>query len=198
MTDVDQLELPEGTPEGNEDLNDDVVSRLEKAMDSRFSGFQGVLDKNISTLRNEFASQLEEVKRSNLSPEERENLETAQERAEVEKLRRENELLRLRKDYPDEVDFLDSWLEKENFVDQLALLSEFRKRTEAGTTPREDPETDESTLSPVDLNNPKRPSSRDDLASLVRNQGSMTREAAQKLLEATNERGIMARLRRQS
>lgn len=192
MPEVDQSEVVEPT----EDLNEeDVVSKITAAMDSRFSGFQGILDKNISTLRSEFGAQLEEVKRSRLSPEEREDLEETEREATLRRLERENALLKLRKDYPDEVDFLSDWLAKEDFNDQLAALREFRKRNQIPEpTPREDLDEDEST-SPVDNNNPPRKGG-DNLASLMRNGEAMTREQAQKLLNATNERGILARLRR--
>lgn len=192
------VDQPESVVEStDESLNDDVVTRLEKSFDSRFSGFQGVLDKALNTMRGEFAAQLEEVKRDRLSPEERADLEETEREREYTKLKRENELLRLRKEYPDEVDFLDSWLEKDNFTDQLSLLKQFRSRSQqTEATPRED--SDEGAdAQPVDRNNPPR-RGQDSLADLVRSAGgTMTREQAHKLLEATNERGILSRLRRQ-
>ena len=195
MAQVDQPDSQEEEPV-EEGLNDDVVTQLTKAMDSRFSGFQGVLDKNIATLRNEFTSQLEEVRRSSLTPEELDDLKESEKEAELRRLKRENELLKLRKDYPDEVDFLSQFLEADSFENQLRLVSSLKKSSEQteGPTPREEPEPDVST-NPVDLNNPKRKGD-SSLAGILRNVQNMSREDAKKLLEAYNTPGALVRLRK--
>jgi hypothetical protein len=195
MEEVDQP--VEGTTPETPDLNDDVISRLEKAFDTRFSGLQGILDKNIGKLRSEFASQIEEVRRSSMSPEELEDLEISEKERELARLKKENELLKMRKDHPDEVDFLSSFLSAESFEEQLKLLKEFRSNRADGPTPREEPDEGEGDEVPVDKNNPANTRGGDSLSALVRNAGSLTREQAMKLLEATNEKGILARLRRE-
>lgn len=195
MTDtVDQPQVDENPAE---DLNDDVVSRLEKAMDSRFSGFQSILDKNIATVRTEFASQLEEVRRSGMSPEELEDLQETEKERELTRLRKEVELLRMRKDHPEEVDFLSQFVNAETFNEQLQLLSKFRSaQSQSGPTPREEPVDDESDNVPVDRNNPSRKAA-DSIAAIIRNGGEMTREQAAKLLGSLNERGAIARIRKE-
>lgn len=162
-----------------------VQEALMSELDKRFSGFQGLLDKRTA----QFETQLAELKTADMSPEEREQFAASEAQKKVERLERENELLRQRKQYAEEVDLLEEFFKQGSLTDQLALLAKFRKAVAA-----EEPQggDDAGQPTPVDMNNPKR---RTDI-SIADASGKMDEQLADKLLGSASEKGFLSRLRR--
>jgi hypothetical protein len=178
-------------PQGNPVDLDALVAKMNENFDKRFQGFQGLLDRRDA----EYREMLESLKDSELSPEEQEEARARKLEQERDALKRQIELLSMRKDYPDEVDFMAELMQKSSYQDQLEALRAFRK-AQAAANPTGD-ETSESEAggepTPVVGNNPKRNvgPSLDDAAK------GMTKELSESILSGTNEKGILSRLRRQ-
>lgn len=188
MTDP-QNENTDQPTQGNKETAPSVdLSALQDALmaefDKRFSGVQSLLDRRTS----EFQSQLEELRTADLSPEDREEVLARKAQEEVERLKRENELLRLRKDFPEEVDLLSDFMEKSSLQEQLALLSGFRKAKAEEQAQGEPPQGQPT---PVDKNNPPRRQE----VSLADMAGEMTNELADSILGQAKEKGLLRRLR---
>lgn len=187
MSDTQDLttDQPEATSEAaNLDLSA-IQTAIMAELDKRFQGFQGLLDRRTS----EFQKELEELKTADLSPEEQAQFQSSKEKERIARLERENELLKMRRNFPEEVDLLEDFFTKSSLEDQLMLLASFRKAQAASETPAED---DEEQPTPVDKNNPARRQQ----ISMADMAGEMTSELADKVLSTANERGIFARLRR--
>lgn len=178
---TDQPEAP--AEAGTTDLSA-IQTALMAEFDKRFQGFQGLLDRRTS----EFQRTLEELKTADLSPEEQVQFQSSKEREKIARLERENELLKMRKQFPEEVDLLEDFFKKSSLEDQLALLSSFRKAQAATEAPVVDSEEQPT---PVDKNNPARRQT----VSMADMAGEMTQELADKVLSTANERGLFARLR---
>lgn len=166
------------------DLNA-ITTALSAEFDKRFSGIQSLLDRRTS----EWQAQLEELKTVNLTPEEREQLQASEAQKKLAQLERENQLLKMRKNFPEEVDLLEQFLSADSLESQLDVLSKFRKaQAEAeaqGAEPKEQP-------TPVDMNNPPRKQE----VSLADLGDKMTNELADKILkQGGSEKGLLRRLR---
>lgn len=162
-----------------------IQTALMAEFDKRFQGFQGLLDRRTS----EFQSALEELKTADLSPEEQAQFTSSKEKERIARLERENELLKMRRNFPEEVDLLEDFFTKSSLEEQLALLATFRK-AQAATEPQEGEADGQPT--PVDKNNPPRRQQ----VSMADMSGGMTKELADQVLSTANERGLFARLRR--
>lgn len=185
--DVDQLEEAlAAVPEGTENLNEDKLAELRQEMNQRYSGFQSLLDKKMA----EIVDTISELKTARMSPEEREELEEVETKRELAKLKRENDILKMRTKYPEAVDTLMQVLDQQSLEKQLEILTALSKGKNSGPTPSEEPDVSPA---PVDANNPPRKPEAS-LASLVKG-GQMTKEQAAKILGASNEKGFLARLR---
>ena len=183
---------PKGPVEGEDTPETPDLSawqqQVTEEFDKRFSGFQSMLDRRDNSI-NELKSIVETLKTANLSPEEQEQLSSDKREAEVAALKRENEILKMRKEYPDEVDFLQTFLSSQSLEDQFKALRSYKKPIEA--QPAEPAVGDEAP--PVTPNN----SRRETAISAADLSGQMNEKLAKKLLEDTSEeRGILARLRR--
>lgn len=176
---TEAVEQP-GTP----DL-DALVSKLTADLDKRFSGFQGLLDRRDS----EYRQMLEDLKTADLSPEEREQEQASRLKAELDSYKRKVEILSMRKEFPEEVDLLTSLLEGQSLQDQLSLIAKFRKVE----TPAKPPEGDNGEQpTPVDGNNAPRKQS----FSLADAATKMNKELSEKILQDSDEPGILNRLRK--
>lgn len=175
----------EGTEQPVQPDLDALVSKLTADLDKRFSGFQGLLDRRDS----EYRQMLEDLKTADLSPEEREQEQASRLKTELEQYKRKVEILNMRKDFPEEVDLLTALLEGQSLQDQLSLLAKFRK-VEAAAKPQEGDNEEQPT--PVDGNNAPRRSS----LSLADAATKMNKELSEKILNDSNEPGILGRLRR--
>jgi hypothetical protein len=172
-------------PSGNTSFSlDDLKAAMSAEFDNRFQGFQSLLDRRTGELRKE----LDDLKTADLTPEEQEQESTRKQNERVARLERENEILRMRKDYPEEVDLLTEFFEKSSLQDQLALLSAFRK-AKAEAEPTDGGADAQPT--PVDKNsNPRRTE-----LTLGDVGGAMNDQLADKVLEtAGNEKGLLRRL----
>lgn len=173
-------------PNGNSSFSlDDLKAAMSQEFDNRFQGFQSLLDRRTSELRKE----LDDLKTADLTPEEQEQERTRAQSERVARLERENEILRMRKDYPEEVDLLTEFFEKSSLQDQLALLSAFRK-AKADAEPV--PDGADAQPTPVDKNsNPRK----GDLTLSDISGNAMNDQLADKVLEsAGNEKGLLRRL----
>lgn len=179
---VDQSEESEEAPAFDLEA---FAKSLTSDFDKRFSGFQSMLDQR----EDKFRKELEQLKTANLTPEEQEQLQASSAQEELSRMKRENELLKMRRQFPEEVDLLEDFFGKTNLQEQLSLLSKFRKaqaEAESNDSPEEQPNT------PVDKNN----SPRKNEPSIAEMQGEMTPQLADKILSAGNEKGFLRRLRK--
>lgn len=160
------------------------LSQLEKMLDKRFSGFQSLMDQKLGT----FSAELEELKTANLTPEEQEQLDTRKRLEETERLRRENALLKLRKQYPDEVDFLEQFFGAQSLEEQVLATASFRNPKAAAAESDEDEEPEPT---PVEANNPRRKTK----ASPADTGQAMSNEIADQILSAANEPGMLVKIR---
>jgi hypothetical protein len=174
-------------PNGNVSFSlDDLKAAMSAEFDNRFSGFQSLLDRRTSELRKE----LDDLKTADLTPEEQEQVRSREANERLARLERENEILRMRKDYPEEVDLLEEFFKKSSLDDQLALLANFRKAKEEAATPEGGADNQPT---PVDKNSPPR---RGELTVSDIGDGKMNSELADKVLEQVGqEKGFLRRLR---
>lgn len=161
-----------------------IQTALMQEFDKRFAGFQSILDKRTS----EFQRELAELKTADMSPEEREQFAASEAQREVDALKRENELLKMRREFAEEVDLLETFFEKGSLREQLELLSQFRKAQAEVEAPGVEVEEQPT---PVDKNSPPR-RSQVSLAELAR---EMDGDLADKLLGSSNEKGFLKKLR---
>lgn len=158
---------------------------LATEFDKRFRGIQSMTDRQLGELKNT----IEELRAANLTPEEQEQLEVKQARDRAAALERENALLKMRKQYPEEVDFLESFFGAKSLDEQLTALASFRKAPAPVVTNDQEP----TTPTPVNGNNAPRKATPTvtDATS-----GQMNDALADQILNSAggNERGIMKRL----
>ena len=171
-------------PEQNAPDFSDLMAKISGEFDKRFQGFQSLLDRRTA----EFQAEVETLKTAGLTPEEQEQDKATKRDTELARLRRQNELLQARKQFPEEVDLLQDFFEKASLQEQLELLAQFRKAQTEAATPTEGAEEQPT---PVDMNNPSRRPS----ASLADMAGKMTKELADKVLASSDEPGLLARIR---
>jgi hypothetical protein len=148
----DSAQEPAAQPSANVDAGvEAVLDRLGKTLDERFSGFQSLVDRKIGGLN----SQLSELKAQYLTPEERAAQEQESEKKEIESLRMENQLFRLRQDHPDAVDLIIGAMGTQSLEDQIAFI-ESKMGKKAIAQVEAAVEADASTGGEVDQNNPGR------------------------------------------
>lgn len=161
-----------------------IVAALKGDLDKRFSGIVSLVDQKVSPL----ASQLAELKTAGMSPEEREQLEEDALKARNAELERKLALMELRKESPDEVDFLVALESAGSFEDQLALVKQHlgpkaAAQVEAAVEAAGDPATPA-----IDPTNPARGSQQGISAAL--DSGQMNEQIADSLLEASRSRSL--------
>lgn len=169
-------------PENTFDLKA-IQEALAQEFDKRFRGLQSMTD----TKYRELQETVSQLRAANLSPEEQEQLEIKQARERAAALERENALLRLRRDHPEEVDFMENWLKSESMQDQIQLLAGFRKApVEAAPVEETRPQ---STPTPVSGNNTPRRAT----PSVADTGVQMTDELADQILAGADQPGILKR-----
>lgn len=146
-----------GQPGG--DATPDLASIVQKAVtaalaqtDERFSGFQSLIDKKFERLSKEF-------KTARLSPEEQAQLAEEGEEDDVEQMKRELELHRMRDKYPRGVARLLALSSSESLEDQLAFAEALEDPKVAAQVEEAvaDAAGDNAPVPEVDPNNPSRP-----------------------------------------
>lgn len=192
---IDQTEVEESgasavsdeqSPPAPDAVLEAVMARLDKTLDKRFSGFQSIMDTKIGGLSSQFA----QLQRQSLSPEEIAEQEQVDAKAENEKLRQENQLLRLRADHPDAVDLITGAMGTATLEEQVAFI-ESRLGKQAVKQIEEAVEADESADSGESIPNPgSKPKMGAQSASFA---GEMTDEMADAVL-ANQPRGALSRL----
>jgi len=142
MADDDQFIPKESTeetpaPVGAVDLDKfkaELLTDLEGSMNKRYAGWQKMLedrDKKIGFIEQE----IENVKTSTMSESEKEKHVQSLEKSRIDQLEVENALLKLGKEFPDEVPLFEEILAKNDPRSQLEIL----RRIRTGTTTQEPP-----------------------------------------------------------
>lgn len=161
-----------------------IKTAMEAEFDKRFQGLQSLLDRRTS----DFQRSLEDLKTAELTPEEQEQVREREQAKKVAALERENQLLKMRKNFPEEVDLLEQFFSADSLESQLDLLSKFRKaQAEAEAQGAEAA----GQPTPVDKNNP----SRKQELSLADMAERMSGELADKILGQSSEKGLLRKLR---
>lgn len=170
---------------------DAIVQRFAEMTDKRFQGFQSMIDRKFGEVSRNFETKLKTV---GLSPEEREQLESDSADEEIQRIRQENTLLKLRKDKPDAVDFFMEVMSAESLEDQLAIIeSKLGAQAAAQVAESVAEATEKPAATPeVDRNNPPR-SKELGLPSALAG-AEMTDELAETILKS-GSKGILHRLR---
>lgn len=156
-----------------------LQAQLDAKMNERVAGFQRLVserDTEIRTLR----GQLEEARLSALPDDEREEEESRKREEEFERLRAENELLRLMPEYPDELPLFQKLISAPDAKTQLSIIRELRTPATPAPAPAAS-EEDGLEPAPVDPNNPPR----SEAEGLVLSDGTvMTDDLADRLLKS--------------
>ncbi len=141
-----------------EKFKTELMGEVTKALDTRFSGFQSIIDKRDTESKKQwkaYQETLNELKSRTLSDEEREQLEAKAGSQELEALRMENELLKMKDEYgPEIVSTFERLLSAETPRDQLEIMKAFRSPNEQPQQPATQPESPATPSAPVDPNNP--------------------------------------------
>lgn len=130
-----------------------VAAAVEAQTEKRFQGFQSVIDKKLGKLSDQF-------KTAGLSPEQQAQLEDESENDDVEQMRRELELHRMRDKYPRGVERLLRLSSSESLEDQLAFaeaLEDPKVAAQVEEAIAEAADGAETPVPEVDRNNPSRP-----------------------------------------
>jgi hypothetical protein len=161
-----------------------ITTALNAEFDKRFQGLQSLLDRRTS----EFQQRLEDLKTADLTPEEQEQVREREHAKKMAALERENQLLKMRKNFPEEVDLLEQFFSADSLESQLDLLSKFRKaQAEAEAQGAEAA----GQPTPVDKNNPPRKQE----LSLADMAERMSGDLADKILGQSSEKGLLRKLR---
>lgn len=173
---------PEGTADGAPDIEkirQEAMAAAQAVAEERFKGFQRVIAEKDTALQ-QLQRQYEEARLATLSEEEREAETARRSDQELERLRAENELLKLMPDYPDELPVFQRLLAAPDAKTQLELLRELRK---AQAAPAITPAGGSNEPPAVDSNNP----ANGNPGSGVFIEGAqMTEEMAERLLRSTS------------
>lgn len=147
-------------------------AKITAQMDERVKGFQRVIGEKDSRI-----SELErELKTASMSEDERAQFDAQREQEQLEQIMLENELLRLGREYPNEVSLLEKLLNADSVTDYATILHEaFSAASAAGEA--------ETKVPDVDRNNPPAINPSTAGADMVQTPaGVMTREAALEIL----------------
>jgi hypothetical protein len=171
-----------------------IVQRIVGENDKRFQGFQSMIDRKLGDVSRQFEAKLKTV---GLPQEEREQLEAESEAEEVQRLLRENTLLKLRQDKPDAVDFFMKVMSADTLEDQLAVIEETlgakaAAQVEQAVEDAQQGTTDTTATPEIDTHNPARTKGAS-IAGALQGQ-EMTDELAEAVL-ASGSKGILHRLR---
>ena len=161
-----------------EKIKQEAIAAASAAFEDRIKGFQRLMAERDNAITN-LSRQLEEARLSTLGEEEREAELARREQAEVERLRAENELLKLMPDFPDELPLFQRLLAAPDAKTQLELIRELRKAAAPANPAPVDPGLNPA---PVDPNNP----ASDTLAGGVYQGVAMDDDLAERLLRSTS------------
>lgn len=161
---------------------DKLIAARDAQFEDRIKGFQRlVADKE--TRAQALEHELSQLKTAGLSPEEREQLEIEQVRAENAKLQAQLDLKNLASQYADEVPYFERLLAAPSAEEQLQIMRDYRTTLAAAAltqSPQAPAAPVEPTVPEVDLNRPLR---RETYSGQVLADGTvMTEELADRLL----------------
>ena len=122
-------------------------------LDKRFSGLLSAMDKKLTP----FKTQIAKLERQLLTPEEVQEQDQQSASQELESLRLENQLLRLRGDHPDAVDLITGAMGTTSLEDQIAFIeSKLGKATIAKVEAAVEAAAETQATGETDPNNPGR------------------------------------------
>lgn len=160
-----------------EKIRQEAIAAAEAAFNERAKGFQRLIAERDTALR-DAQRQLDESRLASLSDDEREVEVQRRNDVEIERLRAENELLKLMPDYPDELPVFQRLLAAPDAKTQLEMLRELR----APKAPANQPAGGSTEPPAVDPNNPASGS----LGGGVYEGAPMTAELADRLLNSAS------------
>lgn len=170
-----------------------AVTEALKGVDSRFTGFQSLIDRKFG----EISKDVGRLRKAALPPEDADAEADADLQREIEALRQQNQMLQLRRDHPEAVDFLMDLFgeDRQSFEAQIAFI-ESKFGPKAAQQVEEAVESAAEAIAsktPVDPNNPAR--AKDvalSTAAAMARTGKLTEEAAMTILNNAG-RGSLAK-----
>lgn len=130
-----------------------MKQELEQQFEERAKGFQRALNEKETALQ-KAQREAQELRMSTMSEDEKAEAQWQQMETEVERLKRENALLQLAGEYPEEMPEFQKILNASSPKEQLDLIRALRKAQQATPTPPATPAEGTPDVPPVDLNNP--------------------------------------------
>ncbi len=169
-----------------------AVTEALKGVDSRFTGFQSLIDRKFG----EISKDVGRLRKAALPPEDADAEADADLQREIEALRQQNQMLQLRRDHPEAVDFLMDLFgeDRQSFEAQIAFIeSKFGPKAAQQVEEAVEAAADAIASNPVDPNNPAR--AKDvalSTATAMARTGKLTEESAMTILRNAG-RGSLAK-----
>jgi len=158
------------------------IEKVREEFESRFKGLQRVIAETDEVL-SKAQSELKELKTAGLAEDERAQLQQDELKETLDKLARENELLKLSRDYPDEMPMFEKLLSADSTKTQLETIRELRLALSKAQAPVEKQE--ETEVPDVNPTNPQRR----DFGGVVMPDGTtLTEDIADKILKTFGKR----------
>ena len=129
------------------------IEKIREEFESRFKGLQRVIAEKDEVL-NKAQAELKELKTAGLSEDERAQLHQKELSEQLDKLARENELLKLSRDYPDEMPVFEKLLQADSTKTQLETIREIRAAIAQAQAPAKQETTEVPDVNPT--NPPRR------------------------------------------
>lgn len=158
------------------------IEKIREEFESRFKGLQRVIAEK-DDLLSKTQTELKELKTAGLSEDERAQLHQKETAAQLEKLARENELLKLSRDYPDEMPVFEKLLQADSTKTQLETIREIRAAIAKAQAPDEKKESTE-----VPDVNPTNPPRRDFGGVVMPDGTTLTDDIADRILKTFGKR----------
>lgn len=158
------------------------IEKIREEFESRFKGLQRVIAEK-DDLLSKTQTELKELKTAGLSEDERAQLHQKETAAQLERLARENELLKLSRDYPDEMPVFEKLLQADSTKTQLETIREIRAAIAKAQAPDEKKENTE-----VPDVNPTNPPRRDFGGVVMPDGTTLTDDIADRILKTFGKR----------
>jgi|LakMenE18May11ns_1017448.scaffolds.fasta_scaffold9871688_2 hypothetical protein len=157
------------------------IEKVREEFESRFKGLQRVIAEKDEVL-SKAQAELKELKTAGLSEDERAQLHQKDLSEQLDKLSRENELLKLSREYPDEMPVFEKLLQADSTKTQLETIREIRAAIAKAQTPAKQEETEVPDVNPI--NPPRR-----DFGGVVMPDGTtLTEDIADRILKTFGKR----------
>jgi hypothetical protein len=131
------------------------IENIRTEFEARFKGLQRVIAEKDEALQR-YTTELSELKTAGLSEEEREQLKQTELKQRLDQLARENELLKLSKDYPEELPLFQKLVGAQDVKSQLDVIRELKAAIAQVQAPAAAPKEQDLEVSDVNPINPAR------------------------------------------